>query len=117
MLDRIKASLPSLAPAEQRVGRLVLGDPRAFANLPVSELAERAHVSKPTVVRFCRSIGYDGLSDLMDACGIARKNGATAIVVTATGSPLPRRATFTWRPIIRKATTATARWSRGCCTW
>ena len=63
MLDRIKASLPSLAPAEQRVGRLVLGDPRAFANLPVSELAERAHVSKPTVVRFCRSIGYDGLSD------------------------------------------------------
>ncbi|MBA3772591.1 MAG: SIS domain-containing protein [Ramlibacter sp.] len=63
MLERIKASLPSLAPAEQRVGRLVLGDPRAFANLPVSELAERAHVSKPTVVRFCRSIGYDGLSD------------------------------------------------------
>jgi RpiR family carbohydrate utilization transcriptional regulator len=63
MLDRIKASLPSLAPAEQRVGRLVLGDPRAFANLPVSELADRAHVSKPTVVRFCRSVGYDGLSD------------------------------------------------------
>jgi RpiR family carbohydrate utilization transcriptional regulator len=63
VLDRIKASLPSLAPAEQRVGKLVLSDPRAFANLPVSELADRAHVSKPTVVRFCRSIGYDGLSD------------------------------------------------------
>ena len=63
MLDRIKASLPSLAPAEQRVGRLVLADPRSFAKLPVSELADRAHVSKPTVVRFCRSVGYDGLSD------------------------------------------------------
>jgi len=63
MLERIKASLPSLAPAEQRVGKLVLADPRAFANLPVSELADRAHVSKPTVVRFCRSVGYDGLSD------------------------------------------------------
>jgi RpiR family transcriptional regulator, carbohydrate utilization regulator len=63
MLDRIKASLPSLAPAEQRVGKLVLADPRAFANLPVSELSDRAHVSKPTVVRFCRSMGYDGLSD------------------------------------------------------
>jgi RpiR family transcriptional regulator, carbohydrate utilization regulator len=63
MLDRIRASLPSLAPAEQRVGKLVLSDPRVFANLPVSELAELAHVSKPTVVRFCRSIGYDGLSD------------------------------------------------------
>ena len=63
MLDRIKACLPSLAPAEQRVGQLVLADPRAFAKLPVTELADRAHVSKPTVVRFCRSVGYDGLSD------------------------------------------------------
>jgi RpiR family carbohydrate utilization transcriptional regulator len=63
MLDRIKASMSSLAPAEQRVAKLVLGDPRAFATLPVSELADRAHVSKPTVVRFCRSMGYDGLSD------------------------------------------------------
>ncbi|MEY4235986.1 MAG: hypothetical protein RLZZ454_1244 [Pseudomonadota bacterium] len=63
MLDRIKACLPSLAPAEQRVGKLCLADPRAFAKLPVSELAVRSHVSKPTVVRFCRSVGYDGLSD------------------------------------------------------
>ena len=63
MLERIKACLPSLPPAEQRVGKLVLSDPRSFAKLPVSELADRAHVSKPTVVRFCRSIGYDGLSD------------------------------------------------------
>jgi RpiR family transcriptional regulator, carbohydrate utilization regulator len=63
LLDRIRASLTSLAPAEQRVGKLVLNDPRAFAKLPVSELADRAHVSKPTVVRFCRSMGYDGLSD------------------------------------------------------
>ena len=36
MLDRIAASLSSLAPAEQRVGRLVL-----------HELAARAQVSKP----------------------------------------------------------------------
>jgi RpiR family carbohydrate utilization transcriptional regulator len=63
MLDRIKASLPSLAPAEQRVAQLVLADPRRFAQLPVSELALRAEVSKPTVIRFCRSMGYDGLSD------------------------------------------------------
>ncbi len=63
MLERIKASLPSLAPAEQRVAKLVLANPRAFASLPVTELADRAHVSKPTVVRFCRSVGYDGLTD------------------------------------------------------
>ena len=63
MLDRIRASIPALPPAEQRVAKLVLADPRSFASLPVVELAERAHVSKPTVVRFCRSVGYDGLAD------------------------------------------------------
>jgi RpiR family carbohydrate utilization transcriptional regulator len=63
MLDRIKASMPALPPAEQRVAKLLLQDPRSFATLPVSELAERSHVSKPTVVRFCRSVGYDGLAD------------------------------------------------------
>jgi len=63
MLDRIQAALRTLSASEQRVGRLVLADPQSFANLPVSALAKRAHVSSPTVLRFCRSVGYDGLSD------------------------------------------------------
>lgn len=45
------------------MAKLVLQDARSFATLPVGELANRAHVSKPTVVRFCRSVGYDGLAD------------------------------------------------------
>ena len=63
MLDRIRASIPALPPAEQRVAKLLLADPRSFATSPVSVLADRSHVSKPTVVRFCRSVGYDGLAD------------------------------------------------------
>jgi len=63
MLDRIRASLAGLPPAEQRVARLLLDDPRDFATAPVGDIAERAGVSKPTVVRFCRSLGYDGLAD------------------------------------------------------
>ena len=63
MLDRIRASIPALPPAEQRVAKVLLADPRVFATLPVGELAARSSVSKPTVVRFCRSIGYDGLAD------------------------------------------------------
>ena len=63
MLDRIRACIPALPPAEQRVAKLLLTDARGFALLPISELAARAKVSKPTVVRFCRSVGYDGLTD------------------------------------------------------
>ena len=63
MLNRISAALTSLSPAEQRVGQLVLADPLIFVSLPVCELAALAQVSQPTVVRFCRSLGYDGLKD------------------------------------------------------
>lgn len=63
MLDRVRAAIPALPPAEQRVAALVLENARNFAALPVGELASRAGVSKPTVVRFCRSVGYDGLAD------------------------------------------------------
>ena len=57
MLDRVQACLPSLAPAEQRVAKLCLADPRAFPPLPVAHLADRAHGGKPTVVRFFRRGG------------------------------------------------------------
>ncbi len=63
MLDRIQASMSTLPTAEQRVAKLVLKDPRRFASLPVGDLAQMSHVSKPTVLRFCRSMGYDGLTD------------------------------------------------------
>jgi RpiR family carbohydrate utilization transcriptional regulator len=63
MLDRIQASLHTLSPSEQRVGELLLQDARPFANTAVADLAAQAQVSKPTVVRFCRSLGYAGLSD------------------------------------------------------
>ncbi len=62
-LDRVQAALPALSPAERRVGKLCLGNPQKFAKLPVSRLADLSHVSSPTVVRFCRSVGYRGLSD------------------------------------------------------
>ena len=63
MLDRIQASLSALPPAEQRVGKLLIADPRRFVGMAITDIADRSHVSKPTVVRFCRSVGYDGLSD------------------------------------------------------
>lgn len=63
MLDRVRAAQAALPPAEQRVAALLLEDPRAFTSMPVAQIARRSGVSKPTVVRFCRSVGYDGLAD------------------------------------------------------
>ncbi|MDH4395051.1 MAG: SIS domain-containing protein [Limnobacter sp.] len=63
LLNRLRQSLGTLSPAEQAVARLVLADAAAFQRTSVSELARLAGVSSPTVVRFCRAMGYEGLSD------------------------------------------------------
>lgn len=61
---RIRALLPSLSSAEQRVGRVILDDPAAAAGLTITELAARASTSETTVVRFCRSIGLSRYPEL-----------------------------------------------------
>ena len=75
MLDRIKSTLASLAPAEQRLRKLLLSDLRTFAGFPVVALAERAQVSTPKVVRFCRSVGYDGLRDFKLKLAVSLSEG------------------------------------------
>ncbi len=63
LLERIRAGMDSLSPAERRVASLVLEQPRTVLNDPVAEIALKAAVSQPTVIRFCRSLGMQGLSD------------------------------------------------------
>jgi RpiR family transcriptional regulator, carbohydrate utilization regulator len=62
MLDQVMASLDTLSPAEKRVGKLVIQNPRRFAMMSTSEIANECYVSQPTVVRFCKGLGYDGLT-------------------------------------------------------
>ncbi|GGM54215.1 MurR/RpiR family transcriptional regulator [Dactylosporangium sucinum] len=61
---RIRGLLPSLSPAEQRVGRLIADEAATAAQLTITELAKRAETSETTVVRFCRAIGFSGYPEL-----------------------------------------------------
>ena len=63
ILAQIQRSRDALSPAERRVADHVLAHPRAVLNDPVAEIARAAQVSQPTVIRFCRSLGCEGLSD------------------------------------------------------
>jgi DNA-binding MurR/RpiR family transcriptional regulator len=45
------------------VAKLALAQPQAFMQTAVAEIAAQAKVSQPTVVRFCRSLGAEGLRD------------------------------------------------------
>jgi glucokinase len=63
ILERIRKVTPQLSPAEQKVASLILAHPRSVINDPISEIARRAEVSQPTVIRFCRTLGCQGLAD------------------------------------------------------
>jgi glucokinase len=63
LLEQVRAAQADLSPAERRVAALILSRPRSVLNDPIIEIARAADVSQPTVVRFCRTLGCDGLSD------------------------------------------------------
>ncbi len=63
LMDRILQLQLELTPAEQRVATMVLEHPRTMLNEPIAEIARMAEVSQPTVIRFCRSLGFLGLAD------------------------------------------------------
>jgi glucokinase len=61
--ERIRQMRDALTPAERRVADLALNHPRSIISDPIADIARRANVSQPTVIRFCRSLGCQGLSD------------------------------------------------------
>ncbi|MBC7958045.1 MAG: glucokinase, partial [Cytophagales bacterium] len=63
LLDRVRNARDALSPAERRVANVVLENPRTALNDPIGAIAKLADVSQPTVIRFCRSLGFEGLAD------------------------------------------------------
>lgn len=63
ILATIRAAMPDLSKSHRRIAEMILDDPHRAVQSNVEELAERAGVGKPTVVRFARSVGCEGLKD------------------------------------------------------
>ena len=60
LLDAIRSQLDSLSRSEKKVALAVLQQPELAVSENITALARSAEVSEPTVVRFCRTVGYDG---------------------------------------------------------
>lgn len=63
LISRVTQARSKLRPAERRVADVVLGDIEAAVRASNSQLARAAGVSEPTVTRFCRTMGCDGVRD------------------------------------------------------
>ncbi len=60
LLESIRSQLAILSRSERKVALAVLENPALAVAENITALAKNAQVSEPTVVRFCRAIGYDG---------------------------------------------------------
>jgi DNA-binding MurR/RpiR family transcriptional regulator len=64
MPEMIAAASARFTPSERRLAALLTDDPMAFAFETVADIADRADVSGPTVVRFAAKLGFDGYGAL-----------------------------------------------------
>ena len=63
-ISLIQSCLHALRNSERKVAQCVLEDPSSVVGWSITELAERAGTSEPTVIRFCRRLGLRGYMDL-----------------------------------------------------
>lgn len=62
--DFIAKVSEKLTPTERRIAELVLQDPTLLAFGTVSDLADRANTSRPSIVRFATKLGFKGYTEL-----------------------------------------------------
>lgn len=63
LLRSIGAGMVTFSPGQRAIAAVILADPNWAVQAPVEELAARAEVSAPTIVRFARAVGCEGLKD------------------------------------------------------
>ncbi|EPJ45086.1 MAG: RpiR family transcriptional regulator [Osedax symbiont Rs2] len=63
LLKSIESAREKLRKSEQKVADFVLEHPEDVIHMRIIDLAGKANVSEPTVVRFCRALDYDGFQD------------------------------------------------------
>jgi len=79
LFDQIKRAEDRLRRSERKVADYVLAEPQTALSLGISALAAASDVSDPTVLRFCRALGFDGFQSFKLALARALALGAPYI--------------------------------------
>lgn len=87
MAINIRSFSGSLTAANARIANFVLSNPETTSQLSIAELAQRIGVSEPTVIRFCRKMGYTGFRELrQDLIGSIRQQSVLPEVPAITST-------------------------------
>lgn len=63
IIRAIETSREAMRRSERKVADYILANRREVIHMRIVDLAQEAHVSEPTVVRFCRAVGCDGFQN------------------------------------------------------
>ncbi len=88
-LPRVRAALPKLHRAERKLGRFLLDFPGDLASYDAQELARLSGVSKATVSRFVRRIGFASYEEARRAAREERQSGSRHFLAHAEELPAP----------------------------
>lgn len=90
VLTTISTSLDELNQSEGKVAQYILTHTRDVVHLSIALLSQKAGVSEPTVIRFCRNMGCKGYQDfkLQLATSLASGQRQSRTVIDENDSPL-----------------------------
>jgi DNA-binding MurR/RpiR family transcriptional regulator len=60
----MQTQLASFSPVGQKIAKAILEDPERVVDVSIQQLAREISVSEASIVRFCRTLGLEGFSDL-----------------------------------------------------
>ena len=92
IVARIRELAETGSRAERRLAAIVLADLSGAAAAPIAEFASKAGVSEPTVTRFCRALGCEGIRPFKLLLAQAVAVGGAYLVATE----VPRHENESW---------------------
>jgi len=63
MLSHIETSLSTLSKSERKVAEYVLDNAKNIIDQNIAQMSQDISVSEPTIIRFCRKLGFRGYKD------------------------------------------------------
>ena len=63
-MRQIKNTLPELRKSEKIVAEFILKEPKSVINLKTAEASSLMGISEPTLIRFCKAIGFSGFQEM-----------------------------------------------------
>jgi len=96
----IREKLPHLRASEKKVADAVLNNPDLAMRSTITELAQLAGTSEPTVVRFCRQMGLKGYMELRLKLASSRPSPLPILEDVRQGDPSSKIFTSTMQSVI-----------------